>query len=421
MTPQTHFPLAPAEFDPVSPHGFADPASMYETARREAPVFWHEGLGVWVVTRRDDVDAVLTDWQKWPSGPLDESEHLRIEVPEVARAVIDDSLISELMVTMNPPKHSLHRRAAQAAFLKPAMDALQPEIEARANALVDKFADLGEVELMNEFCLALTTQTLMALLDFPDDMTEFMQTIRDDQFVVLASGVEPMEEPRRSEVWGRYAESNLRLREIVEERRRRAQGIDVVTVMATAKDAKGEYLLTPAQIALHLNELAAAGTDTTAQAMANAVMFLSAHEDQLNEAIADPSLWGDVFEETIRRRPSAPFAARLAADDNEIGGVVIPKGDTVWVALASANTDPGAVTDGMAFDIHREDKTNYSFTKGRHTCLGAPLARVQGATGLRVLFSRIPSLRVVEEQEHSFLPLAMLPIRRALQTRWTAA
>lgn len=75
----------------------------------------------------------------------------------------------------------------------------------------------------------------------------------------------------------------------------------------------------------------------------------------------------------------------------------------------------------MDFDIHREDKTHYSFTKGRHTCLGAPLARVQGATGLRVLFSRLPSLRAVADQEHSFLPLAMLPIRRTLYTRWTEA
>jgi cytochrome P450 len=418
MARQIERPPAPPEFDPISEQGFADPASMYDFARTERPVFWHEGLGVWVITRREDVEAVLGDWQTWPSGPLEETERPRFAIPEVARGVMDDQLMSELMVTMNPPAHSVHRRAAQAAFLKPAMDALQPEIEARANRIIDRFADRDGVELMNEYCLELTTQTLMALLDFPDDMTGFMQQTRDDQFAVLASSAEPMEEPRNSEVWGRYADANVRLREIVEERRERAEGTDVITVMATAKDAQGNYLLTPAQIALHLNEFAAAGTDTTAQAMANAVLFLSAHEDQLKEATADPSLWPEVFEETVRRRPSAPFAARLAAHDNEIGGVVIPKGEPVWVALASANTDPEVIKDGMAFDIHRADKTNLSFTKGRHTCPGAPLARVQGATGLRVLYSRLPSLRAVPTQEHSFLPLAMLPIRRTLYVEW---
>src|SRR5699024_10175610 len=142
-------------------------------------------------------------------------------------------------------------------------------------------------------------------------------------------------------------------------------------------------------------------------------------EDQLNEAIADPSLWPDVFEETIRRRPSAPFAARLAGADNEIGGVVIPRGEMVWASLASANTDPDAVTDGMRFDIHREDKSHLSFPKGRHTCPGAPLARVQCANGLRVLFSRLPTLRTVPTQEHSFLPMALLPIRRTLYAAWS--
>jgi hypothetical protein len=419
MSLTTYRPPAPPEFAPISEQSFRDPASMYDRARAETPIFWYETLGVWVATRREDVDAILTDWQLWNSGRTDDAVDApppRL-VPDVAKGIIDPQLMTEMLPGMNPPKHTAARRAAQTAFLKPAMDALEPEIEARAHRIVDRFASDGQVELMNKYCLELTTQTMMALLDLPDDLRDFVDQLRDDHFAIVASGVEPMPEPRQSEVWGRYAQAHLQLREIIRERRGR-EGLDALTVMANGKDAHGDYVLSVERVALHACEFAAAGTDTTAQAMANAVLFLNDRPDQLREAIADDALWPEVFEETIRRRPSAPFAARVASEDIEVGGVTVPQGELVWIALASANTDPAVVERPMEFDIHRDDKTHYSFTKGRHTCIGAPLARVQGATGLKVLYNRLPSLRPVAGQVSEFLPMAMLPVRRSLAVEW---
>ncbi|MGJ3562213.1 cytochrome P450 [Streptomyces sp. INA 01156] len=106
-------------------------------------------------------------------------------------------------------------------------------------------------------------------------------------------------------------------------------------------------------MALHVSEFAAAGTDTTAQAMTNAVLFLSQNPQALEDALAEPELWPRVFEETLRRRPSSTFTSRRVTRDVELSGVRISAGDMVWVALASANTDPEHVERPFEFDIHR--------------------------------------------------------------------
>jgi cytochrome P450 len=417
MTATNHRPAPPAGFDPVSEASFRDPAALFTDAREASPVFWYEPLGTWVITRRADVDAALMDWQTWSCT----GNGGHIPVPDQFAGTVSSQLMSEIMISMDPPKHTAARKVAQRGFLKPIIEGLIPEIEARANRIIDGFADRGSAELMEDYCLELTTQTLMALLGLGPDDEPMVRQLRDDHFQVLASGREPMEEPRRTEVWSRYAAAQVRLRELVEERRG-GKGTDIITVMSAAVERDGTPSLPAERIAVHLTEFAAAGTDTTAQAMANAVLFLSQHPAQLAEAQAEPALWAAVFEETVRRRPSAPFASRMATRDVEVAGITIPAGEMVWLSLASANTDPSAVAAPLEYDIHRADPDqHYAFTKGRHTCLGAPLGRGQGAAGLRVLFGRLPSLRAVPDQPLDFLPLAMLPIRRTLQVTWDPA
>ncbi|MER5750367.1 cytochrome P450 [Streptomyces sp. NPDC002088] len=414
MTQTVNRPAPPPEFDPYSDTYLRDPASVFRRAREETPVFWYEPLGTWIVTRRADIDAVLMDWETWSC----QANGGRLPVPEKYADVVPPELIAEIMISMDPPKHTAARKVAQRGFLKPVIEALAPEIEARAHRIIDRFAHLGASELMETYCLELTTQTLMALLDLPAEDEPLMRQLRDDHFRVLASGHEPMEEPQHSEVWDRYTTAQLRLRQLAQERRD-GTGSDVITLMAAARDREGNPALTVERIAMHLTEFAAAGTDTTAQAMANAILFLTSEPEQLAEAQADPALWPRVFEETVRRRPSAPFASRVATTDVEIAGVTVREGEMVWLALASANTDPAGVTDPMRFDIHRDGlDEHYSFTKGRHTCLGAPLGRTQGAIGLRVAYERLAGLHAVPEQPQDFLPLAMLPIRRSLQVAW---
>lgn len=406
----------PEGFDPYSEAYLKDPAFIYQNIREEKPIFWFEPLQVWILTQHKDIDRVLMDSETFSC----KSNGNRIEIPEKYQHIITTEMMSEILISMDAPKHTLARKVAQRGFMRPNMLALAPEIEVRAHKILDKLVEesknLDRVEFLEGYCLELTTQTLMALLNLPQKEEHMMRQLRDDFFKILASAREPMVEPEFSQVWDRYTKAHLKLRELVKERRN-SNNLDIISVMSSAKEADGSPSLSIERIATHLTEFAAAGTDTTAQAMCNAIIFLSENPEQCALAQQDPTLWSKVFEETVRRRPSAPFASRVATKDTEIAGVTISQGQDVWLALASANTDPSLGDDLMDFNIKREplnEQSHYSFTKGRHTCLGAPLGRTQGTIGLKVAYERLPHLKLAPENKSDFMPLAMLPIRRTL-------
>jgi cytochrome P450 len=258
------------------------------------------------------------------------------------------------------------------------------------------------------------------MLDLPERDHAMFRGLRFDHFLVMDSGRHPMPEAMRDEVWERYATAHERLRELADERAA-DPGDDVISAMSSARDSAGERVMSREQVALHVCELAAAGTDTTAQLIANAVVFLSDHPDQLAEAIADPSLWERVVEETLRRRGSATFVQRSPNVDVEIAGVTIPADEIVWLSLASASNDPAHYDEPERWDIHREKPDDHlAFGKGRHFCLGAPIGRAEARIGLRVLFERLPDLRTVTPLPLDFAPIAILPMRQTLPVRWGA-
>jgi cytochrome P450 len=405
---------APEGFDLQSEASFRDPAGLFTRVRDEAPVFFYPPLGVWMISRRADVEPNITDWRTLSnSGNFDPDS-----VPERYRHRVPGELLAHGMVGMDPPVHTTHRKVAQRGFTRGRMATLEPQITERAHRIIDGFAADGACELMNAYALELTTQTIFALIDLPERDHDWFRTLRFDSFRVLAAAQQPIPEDEVDEVWERYASAHERLREIVEERRG-GDGEDIISEMGRATGPDGEPVLTTEWIALHVTELAAAGTDTTAQLMCNAVMFLSQEPGQLREARADPSLWPRVVEETLRRRPSAPFVSRRAMRDIEIAGVTIRKGEWAWFSLASASNDPAHYEAPERFDIHRDDPADHlAFSKGRHSCEGSPLARVQGVAGLHALYERLPGLRMVPDQPLDFAPLSMLPIRLSMQVTW---
>ena len=400
-------------FDVMGDDYYTDPAAHMAEFREQTPVFWYEPLHAWVVTTREDCLEVLSDWQTFSSA-----SNSAADVPERHRSVYPPELVAKMIVGMDPPDHTLARSVAQKGFVKERMDRLQPEIEARANRIIDRFEERGAANLLEEYSLELTTQTIMALLGLDYEYEGMLRQLRDDLFAILSSAHAPMEEPEKSIVWDRFVESNLVLRDIIDQRRD-SDGDDLISVMASSRNADGTFALSSEQIGLHISEFSAAGTDTTAQAMTNAVLFVTQHPDAIDDALVEPRLWSNVFEETIRRRPSSTFTSRKTTRPVTLSGVDIPAGDMIFVGLASANTDPTHVRDPFEFDIHRPDPTDHlAFTSGRHTCLGNPLARVQGATGLRVLFERLPSLQPDDVHELDFARLPLLPIRRSLRVHW---
>lgn len=210
------------------------------------------------------------------------------------------------------------------------------------------------------------------------------------------------------------------IREIVRERKINP-GKDIISLMANAKDKDGNNVMTIEEVAIHAAEIAFAGHDTTAQLIGNAVKFLSENPEQFEKVKAKPELWANVVEETLRRRPTAPFTGRKAINDIEIGGVTIGKGDMVFFSLASAQHDPDHYENPEKFDIERPKPSDHiAFGLGAHACPGGPLGRLQGRIGLEVLYERLPDINVSKDNNPiDFEPMVIVLKRRSLLCEWT--
>src|SRR5439155_5979721 len=143
-----------------------------------------------------------------------------------------------------------------------------------------------------------------------------------------------------------------------------------------------------------------AGFETTVNLIGNGIVLLLQHPEQLARLREDPDLWPAAVEEILRLDSPVQMTARTAARDVEIAGARIAAGDMVALLLGGANRDPHVFTDPARFNIIRANARDHlAFASGVHACLGAALARIEGATALRALFETFPDMRLTAPPE----------------------
>jgi cytochrome P450 len=172
---------------------------------------------------------------------------------------------------------------------------------------------------------------------------------------------------------------------------RRNPGDDLMSKLAVLTD-EGESL---DQVELRSTALlvTGAGFETTVNLIGNGVMALLQHPDQLEVLRNDPSLWENAADEVLRWDSPVQATARFAGEDTEICGHPVAKGRFVTLMLAGANRDPAVFPNPHEFDVRRANARDHlGFSAGIHFCLGASLARLEGAVALRKLFERFPDL-----------------------------
>ena len=139
----------------------------------------------------------------------------------------------------------------------------------------------------------------------------------------------------------------------------------------------------------------AAGFETTVNLLGNGIALLDAHPEQRRLLREQPDLWGNAVDEVLRHDPPVLLTGRFAARRTTVAGIDLPAGSLVTTLLAGANRDPEVFADPHTFDVARENARDHvAFSAGRHYCLGAALARMEGEVGLRALHERFPDLAV---------------------------
>ncbi|KWX05158.1 cytochrome P450 [Carbonactinospora thermoautotrophica] len=392
--------------EPFSPQFKANPHPTYAALRDHDPVrrvTLPSGLPAWLVTRYEDVKAVLADPRL--------SKDVR-RFPDPGRYLVAADLretISRHMLNADPPDHTRLRKLVSKAFTPRRVEALRPRVQQITEELLDRMAPLGRVDLIDAFAFPLPVTVICELLGVPvEDRDEFRVWSN-----VIIEGVGA----------GDRFESAVRamdkyLRELVEAKRR-SPGDDMLSDLIAARE-EGDRL-SEGELTSMAFLLLVAGHETTVNLIGNGVYLLLTHPDQLALLRSDPGLLPSAVEEFLRYEgPAETSTLRFATEPIEIGGVTIPAGEVVLVALASANRDGRRFADADRLDITRGDSQHLAFGHGIHYCLGASLARLEGQVAIGELLARFPDLALaVPPEELAWRPGTLIRGLRELPVTYS--
>jgi len=377
----------PPRVDLFDPSFKADPYPTYARLRSSAPVYraaLPDGRGVWLITRYEDVLAVLKDQRfvkDWRAALTPEQLAQVPPIPEVMKP------LSQNMLDTDPPDHERLRALVSKAFTPRLIERLRPRVQAISDGLLDAVQDRGEMDLIDDYAFPLPITVIAELLGVPaEDRNNFREW--SDAAVSGNASQEYMEEILipHMQAFTEY------LRALFEEKRANP-GDDLVSALVRAEEA-GDRLSEDELLGM-VFLLLVAGHETTVNLIGNGVLALLQHPDQLRKLKEDPSLIKPAVEELLRYDgPVETSTERFAREDVEIGGQVIPRGEMVLVVLAAADHDPQRFPDPDELDITRTDNRHLAFGKGIHHCLGAPLARMEGQFAISNLLRRMPNLRL---------------------------
>lgn len=405
-------------FDPLSPEFLQDPVPWIRKAQKEAPVFYHEGLRMWVITRHADICQAARDYETFSSKALG-----LVPPPEDLAHRVPKDFDKEFFVAIDPPEHTGSRMSVAPFFTPRAIAKLEEPTREIANRLIDSFIEKGQCDFMTDYAYPLSLEVITRMLGIPNDRGADYRRWTADLFTVFTpvSMTKPMDEKERRERWLRLLECFEFFDELVADREKNPRD-DVLSKMLQARDKEGNPLVNRSRIVRHINEFVAAGNDTTPNLMACMLQLLEEYPDQRELLRNQPELMPQAVEETLRRRGTSPGLFRITTRDVEIGGATIPKGSSVWLLFVAGGLDDSKFEEPERFDIRRADASEHlAFGFGRHMCLGNPLARLEVRIGMEEIFRRIPNIRIVKDQKLNYLPTLTVLALENLQVEWDPA
>ncbi len=388
----------------MAPEFLADPYPTYHRLRAEDPV--HQSpLGFWVLTRYEDVSAVLRD-PRFVKEPLAAIIAARFG-GQVPRGV------GQSMLDRDPPDHTRLRSLVSKAFTPRVVEGLRPRIQQIVDGLIARAQAAGSMDVIEEFAYPIPVNVICEMMGVPiEDHDRFKGWSLD-----IARGLDSIwlppdsEIPRRS-VAARHAISDY-FRELIAARRTVPRN-DLLSALIAAEEA-GDKLNEEELLATCILILIA-GHETTVNLIGNGVLALLRHPGELRRLRETPALITSAVEELLRYDGPVQRTARVASDDATIGGQTIRKGDMVMPFIGAADRDPAQFPEPDRLDLARADNRHIAFGWGIHFCLGAPLARVEGQIAIDTLVRRLPRLELATEspeyrQSLTLRGLKALPVK----------
>jgi cytochrome P450 len=389
----------------------ADTYATFARMREDDPIICQPGIDgetpIWWVTRYEDAEAVLLDDERFVRDPrLAVSPEQLPELPEFFR------FIDSNMLNRDGDTHLRLRRLVSKAFTPRMIERLRPRIQEIADELIDRVSAAGEMELVSDFAFPLPITVIAELLGVPAaDRDRF----REWSGAMVSPALAAADMERTDALLGAFVTYLLAL--FAE--RREEPGEDLVSALVAVED--GGDTLSEEELSSMVALLIVAGHETTVSLIGNAMRALLTHPEQRAAIECDPSLLPRAVEELIRYDgPVERTLNRWAAVDVEIRGRQIRRGETVIVILGAADHDPERFAEPDTLDLAAEREGRHlGFGRGRHFCLGAPLARLEAEIALGTLLRRLPGLRLaVPPAELRWRPVPLFRSLVALPVVW---
>lgn len=388
------------------------PFPGYARLRAEAPVYFAESVGAYIVTRHDLLSEVLRD-------PGTYSSRRGRSLQPLSGADREDLIAAQsegyprlaTLLTADPPQHTRFRRLVSKAFSPPAIAAREPLVRGIATRLIDSWFEASRIEFVEQFAVPLPLEVIAGALNVPDDRLEDFKRWSDD--TVVGFGNQPtmaqiLAAERGVNDLQHYLAGELAARRVLPQD-------DLLTALLDARiddddpEIADRRELDVPEVLSIIQQLLVGGNETTTKMLTEMVRRLAEDPDLWRRVKNDPSLIPSVVEEAIRFASPVQAIWRVAARDTELGGVAIPRGSRLVVSFGSANRDEVVFADADDFQPDRANLHEHlGFGRGVHFCIGASLARMEGRVALEELTARLASLSPADTNDFTYHDSFML-------------
>lgn len=378
----------------VTPGFLADPYPVLRRMREEAPVYWSDAIGGWLLTRYDDVMVTFKDTAHFSNENRlgkaiaylgDERQNL---YPAFAAHFATKSLLHS-----DPPDHTRMRSLIAKEFNAKVVEQMKPAIQDAVDRLIDAMIAKGAGDIVTDLAAPLPISVIAQILGVPPSDRHLFKIWTDD--ILAFQGVNKPSESDLLRAERAISEIRPYIRDMVIERRKRPSA-DLVSKFVAAEHETGQ--ISETELISTLVTLFVAGQETTLSFIANTMDTLLRHPDQLDLLRRDPSLISPALEEGLRFESPVSRQPRLVKEDVELGSKRLSKGEMVFQMINAANRDPAWFDDSDRFDIRRANNKHIAFGHGIHFCVGALLARAEAPIAIQTAIRRLPGLQPVSDR-----------------------